>query len=87
MKIRLSFVSNSSSASFLIPLSILSAEQYHQLINYSENNYEKDSWIINLIESDISIDKFVKGFTIMDNGDMGEFLENIGISSLYIQDN
>ena len=80
MKIRNCFVSNSSSASFVIPLSALSAEQYYKLLCYSDNS-DRDSWMIDEIDSPTSL----KGWTVMDNGDMGEFLESIGVDSTYVQ--
>ena len=87
MKIRLNLVSNSSSASFVIPLDVLSITQYNKILNYSENNSDKDGWRIGEIESPTSKTTYLIGSTIMDNGDMGEFLENIGIDSIYVQGN
>lgn len=84
MKIRTGFVSNSSSSSFVIQRSRLSAYQLDLIcdhIHYAKDldidmTYaeERDAW---------SIEKepmCVRGSTTMDNFDMAEFLDKIGIS-------
>ena len=84
MKIRMGFVSNSSSASFMIPKSALTEEQIEQIKNHievSEANLHKfrnageplyrEPWRI--VETEHSI----KGHTPMDNFDMYFFLETI----------
>lgn len=86
MKIRLGFVSNSSSASFIIPCSVLTSEQQNKLLNYSEisERLEWDSWRTAMIVDDVSTDKFIRGYTVIDNGDMAEFLCSLGISAMYV---
>jgi hypothetical protein len=81
-------VSNSSSASFIIPKQVLSEEQLDKLLSYNVYTNDKylDSWNISLIESYTSQTKYIKGYTIMDNGDMAEFLEDIGVDSIYVVD-
>lgn len=76
MKIRNGFVSNSSSSSFVVALSVLTdAERriilcYNSTAEESENGYGRDSW-------DIHEDTkrgVIHGFTSMDNGDLETFL-------------
>lgn len=79
MKIRSGFVSNSSSSSFIIGLSNLTQEQIDKIVDYKDfakelgMEYIDDYW-------DIVVTKdYVKGSTGMDNFDMEEFLEKIGV--------
>lgn len=83
MKMRLGFVSNSSSSSFVIPLSVLTAEQLAMILNHIEvargfnmiDINEYDGW-------DISVNNIeVEGFTFMDNFDMEAFLQKIGVDT------
>lgn len=72
MKIRNSFVSNSSSSSFIVATSVLSPEEVSKILaypKYAEEN-EKDSW--NIYE--LSKKGVIVGFTIMDNDDLSEYL-------------
>lgn len=79
MKLRIGFVTNSSSSSFTIAKSDLTDDQIEKIKNYFEvakkvgmNDFD-DSWDIN--ETNFNIN----GFTCMDNGDMLKFLRLIGV--------
>ena len=83
MKIRTGFVSNSSSASFVIKLVDITADQLCQIDRHcyaaKTNNWEEfniqDPW-------DIVIDNAagtVSGYTLMDNFGMLNFLLKIGV--------
>lgn len=80
MKLRIGFVTNSSSSSFTIAKSDLTDDQIEKIKNYFEvakevgmNDFD-DWWDINETNFKIS------GFTCMDNGDMNKFLRLIGIN-------
>ena len=79
MKLRIGFVTNSSSSSFTIAKSDLTNDQIEKIKNYFEaakevgmNDFD-DGWDIN--ETNFNIN----GFTYMDNGDMWKFLRLIGV--------
>ncbi len=80
MKIRIGFVSNSSSSSFAIPMRQLSLEQLCKILNHATWGTklgiayaESDNWHISMENGVLYAD------TYMDNFDMGEFLEKIGV--------
>ena len=80
MKLRMGFVTNSSSSSFTISKSDLTDDQIEKIKNYFEvakevgmNEFD-DLWDIDEINFGI------RGFTCMDNGDMNKFLRLIGIN-------
>lgn len=89
MKIRTGFVSNSSSASFVVALDKITAADALKLMAYTHNGREVlghidgasrewvDSW---------SIDPdyhrgVIRGWTSMDNGDLSEYLEKVGVDT------
>jgi len=84
MKIRTGFVSNSSSASFIIAKQALTEEQIKSLLEYSDSKENTDGWII-------SEEKyFIRGCTFMDNEEIGSFLDSIKIpeeSMVFIDEN
>lgn len=90
MKIRLGFVSNSSSSSFILSKKNLSKEQiekikahitwdgytHHSQLSIDSTGYVWDAW--NISEDEESM----MGSTSMDNFPMDEFLESIGVNKM-----
>jgi len=74
MKIRKGFVSNSSSASFMIHTDDVSPNQLKAFIAYNESKENTDGW-----EIEVNEDNYVCGSTHMDNCVIGDFLEKIGL--------
>lgn len=79
MKIRNGFVSNSSSSSFVIGLSHLNDEQIGKLMQYTDLRPDGDGW-----ELEMKTD-YLKGYTVMDNGDMIQFMNELGISQYNVE--
>jgi len=80
MKTRTGFVSNSSSSSFIVPLDALTGKQVkkiesHQLKAKKVGMHIRDDEVWS-IESN---ENYLKGSTWMDNFDMREFMEKIGV--------
>jgi hypothetical protein len=78
MKIRQGMVSNSSSASFTIPLDKITALQLKQILEYNKEAEKEgspycDSWDIR-VKDDV-----VFGWTVIDNDYMARFLWDIGV--------
>ena len=84
MKTRSGFVSNSSSASFILQLSKMSDVQEHAMshivqvaktLDFSKSDIDDLSyWTIN------EDSEFIRGSTVMDNDGMDRFFKAIGLS-------
>ncbi len=83
MKIRQGFVSNSSSSSFIIGKSHLTDEQLEKIKNHMELSKDMGMWDDLASKFDEwcveDTGDYVKMSTSMDNFDMYEFLEKIGV--------
>ncbi len=71
MKIRNGFVSNSSSSSFVIAKQALTQEKITKLLEYPDSKDNYDGWSV--YEEKF----FIKGYTIMDNGEMHKFINSL----------
>lgn len=69
MKLRLGFVSNSSSASFILDKRYMSGSQMFDVMQY----VGPDGWTITEDED------FIRGDTCMDNEDIAEFFKKIDL--------
>lgn len=72
MKIRNGFVSNSSSASFMVPKSSLNYAQGQMLLEFGASDDNEDGW--NVYEDKDCI----RGFTIMDNEALDRWADKVG---------
>lgn len=79
MKFRFGFISNSSSASFIIYNEFLKEDEREKIIDYLNNNNE-DGWDWHYG------DEVITGFTIMDNDSFVNFLTklNVGMKAVRI---
>lgn len=77
MKTTLSFISNSSSSSFILHLDELTVQQYKALISHKVDSGNDDEWCIledgNIIECSCS----------MDNFDLEQYLIDHGVENFY----
>ena len=84
MKVRNGFVSNSSSASFILQVSKMSDLQIYAMFNLDAMtralniDFRDDGWTIK------DAGEFIHGDTIMDNGAMTKFFKAIGLSEAAI---
>ena len=76
MKKREGFVSNSSSASFILDKRYLTAEQIGKIIHTLESPDEVECWEITCNDAD-----FIKAWTVMDNDVFSEYLKELEINS------
>ena len=71
MKIRSGFVSNSSSASFILDKRYMTEEQIEVILKWEGTKW--DHWDIEETED------YIKGFTICDNGELGKLFQEINL--------
>lgn len=79
MKIKKDFITNSSSASFIIGLHDITAWQLHEIYEHVDIAGE-DAWEIHQNRD------FVKLYTFMDNFDMYEYLVKIGVDMTKVEE-
>ena len=79
MKIRAGFVSNSSSASFVASLSVLTREQIQAIVDYCDDpDQNEDGWSAYV---NVSMG-LLEGYTSMNNGAFSDWLEKQGINKV-----
>lgn len=86
MKVRVGFVTNSSSSSFLIAKKHLDKDQIkaiqnHEILGKTFGLWDSWSFAWNIDENE----DFISGYTFMDNFPMYNFFEEIGIPNQFVQ--
>lgn len=81
MKIRIGFVSNSSSSSFLIPLKNLSSKQFEKLKNHKWCQHEEIEDGRDILSISISSDDY----EVREFFEFLQFLESLGIKMSQLQ--
>jgi hypothetical protein len=77
MKIRSGFVSNSSSASFVASMHVLTATEYKSIVDYLTDPLQnEDGWSYRVDEHAA----LLMGFTVMDNDNFSDWLEKRNIN-------
>jgi hypothetical protein len=79
MKTRQGFVSNSSSASFVIAKSLLTEAQLKGLMDYQYSPANVDGWSVT------DNGEYIDGMTIMDNDSIDELFERLQIPPNHIR--
>lgn len=79
MKIRVGFVSNSSSSSFVVRKDMITAKQRDQIFDHIKESKRLDFSFLDDPWSITENSKCIRGYTGMDNFDMHIFLEKIGV--------